>query len=359
MDCRLVHQGGKLAQLGLELGQGALGELHLDIGLHLPDDAAHVLAPADAAAVGAQIYLPAAAAGDAAHVIAHVFIAHGGLVGAVEDVAGGVPCHAAHIGGGIGRPRPGKAAEIQGEIHIHSAEIQRLVGALDVHIGTVLAGDHPALVITGDAAHHAVAKDGAPALGGTNHSAGAVFPGDAPHLAGAGHRPAEGAIHDPSIVFTHDAAHGLAVPLGSHRALDGEGVDLAAGLEDGEQPRRSNTFPDLQSGDGVALPLKGSAKGGDGRKFCAAQVDIPVQDDGLAPGPGVQGAGLGQLDEILCRRDVDAPRLLSPDGDAGEEEQHRRHGGQDAGQHPAGSAVILLHGEQPPFPLPLPRRTGW
>ena len=69
----------------------------MEIGLHLTDDAAHILAAVDHAVVGAEIHKAVAAARAAADVVAEVWVADRATVDAGEQAAGGIAGDAAGV----------------------------------------------------------------------------------------------------------------------------------------------------------------------------------------------------------------------------------------------------------------------
>ena len=78
----------QLGELDGEIFRGSCGEVKRQIGLHLADYAADLLAAQDAAAVGAAFHITGLPADYAADVVAHVFIAYGAGVHAGADDAG-------------------------------------------------------------------------------------------------------------------------------------------------------------------------------------------------------------------------------------------------------------------------------
>ena len=100
----------------------------------------------------------------------------------------------------------------------------------------------------------------------------------------------------------------------------------AGGLYVAEQAPHIAAAGDGQARDGVALPLKGAAKGGDGGKVRAGQVDVRLQIDGFPLGPTIQSTVLGELCQILRRAEIDRIGVPGRQGGGGYEgeEQNRR-----------------------------------
>ena len=96
---RAVDHIVQAVQFILQLIQAARRELQRDIRGHLPHDAAHILAALYGTAVDAAGHVAILTSGNAAHIIAHMRIAHRAGVDAALQDAVGVSGNAAGIGG--------------------------------------------------------------------------------------------------------------------------------------------------------------------------------------------------------------------------------------------------------------------
>ena len=104
MIVRAVHivqrggnEGVEPIQLRAQPGDQVVTQREMEIGLHLTDDAAHILAAVDHAVVGAEIHKAVAAARAAADVVAEVRVADRAAVDAGEQAAGGIAGDAAGV----------------------------------------------------------------------------------------------------------------------------------------------------------------------------------------------------------------------------------------------------------------------
>ena len=97
----IVQRGGnksvELIQFRAQPGDQVVTQREMEIGLHLTDDAAHILAAVDHAVVGAEIHKAVAAARAAADVVAEVRVADRAAVDAGEQAAGGIAGDAAGV----------------------------------------------------------------------------------------------------------------------------------------------------------------------------------------------------------------------------------------------------------------------
>ena len=91
------NEGVELIQLRAQPGDQVVTQREMEIGLHLTDDAAHILAAVDHAVVGAEIHKAVAAARAAADVVAEVRVADRAAVDAGEQAAGGIAGDAAGV----------------------------------------------------------------------------------------------------------------------------------------------------------------------------------------------------------------------------------------------------------------------
>ena len=93
-----VNKALQCVQLPAQAFDGVPARVDKYTWLRLPCNAAHVLAAQDRTKVGAAGDIAAAAAHHAAGVVAHVGIPHCAVVGAVENLAAGIPGDAAGVG---------------------------------------------------------------------------------------------------------------------------------------------------------------------------------------------------------------------------------------------------------------------
>ena len=159
-------------------------------------------------------------------------------------------------------------------------------------------------------------------------------------------------LAEKAPVAAGNAAQGILPVRGIDPSLHRQIPHHAGGLYVPEQPPDIAAARDGQAGDGVALPLKGPAKGGDGGEVRAGQVDIRLQADSSSPGTSCPGcSSLASSDQVLRRADED--RVPASGGQGG-----RRRQGQPAAPPPEGSSGSLLnlpsHGRAPPLSDKLP-----
>ena len=100
--------------------------------------------------------------------------------------------------------------------------------------------------------------------------------------------------------------------------------------------------------DGVTLPVKAAAEGGDGQEGRVRQRQVAVQHHVFIAGPGVQRAAGGQIPQLRFRGDVDgiAGSVGLRHGQAGQQHQGCQ---QSRGQMPY--VNLLPHRRVPPLPL--------
>ena len=285
-------------QLRLELVQAVGGELQGDIRDHLAHDAAHVLAALDGAPVVAGGQIPILPAGDAAHVVAHVGIAHGAPVGAALDDAGGEARDAAGIrgDGGLGDLLPLEEA-VEGTLQLlQLGGGDVLLGDGGIHGGPILTAEEGPGVLPGDAAGILGPPDDA---GDAAVLDGAlVVPGDAAHGGAAHHHAGEGAVFDAAGVLPGDAAHAALLAGGGDLRLHGEISHGGAGLDPAEKAVGGVALREPEAGDAVALAVEGPQEEGDGDGG-ALGVDVRRQADGEAVGVAVGGAVFGEGREVF------------------------------------------------------------
>ena len=236
-----VVQGGvdeivQAVQLGLQLLQTVGGELQGDVRGHLAHDAAHVLAALHLAAVDAACHVAVLAARDAAHVVAHMGIAHRAQVGAALQDAVGIARHAAGVGGdGVLLHVLPLQQGIDGALHVLQAGGQVLLADGGVHRRLVGAVQHRSGVLSGDAAGKAGAPHHAGGLAQGDGTAGLVLSGDATHIVAAHDDAGEGAVVNGTGVGTGDTAHLRLGAGGGNVAPDGQVLHHRAGLDAAEK----------------------------------------------------------------------------------------------------------------------------
>ena len=302
-----LHQVVQGVQLPPQPGQGVAVGAQGQIGLRLSGNAAHVLPAQDGAVVDAVRQIPGLAARDAAHVVAHMGIAHGAAVDAALDGAAGIARHAAGVGVAV---QQGVALLplIAGELAQAAADVFQVRGGImldGVHLGIVFAFQQEAQVPPGDAAGGVQPLHGAGSGAAGNFSRLVVPAHDAAHGLVALDDAPEGAALDSARVDACDAAHKGAAAVGGHSAGDMEIPHHRALLDIAEQAHPGAAGVDAQAGDGVSVPQEGAAEGGDGGEVHGGQVDVRRQADGLALGPGVQRAVLGEAHQLLGGGDGD------------------------------------------------------
>ena len=272
---RDVEEVVQLGELGREvLGRGG-GEVEREVGLHLADDAADLLAAQDAAAVGAVFNKAGLTPDDAADVVAHVLIAHGPGVHAGAEGAGGEARDAAGVGVVVD--------ELGGGVEVRDAQagevgVYLLAGRVDG--GGVHAADYAAQVLARDAAGVVLAGDGA-GDAAVFDDAGLFVGADEAAGGGQGlYRAVEGAVADGAGVVAREAARVLGGAAGRDAAREVELLDLGAGLDVAEKARVRAVRREVQARYRVAAALEHAAEGGDGGKLRAREVDVRLEYDG-------------------------------------------------------------------------------
>ena len=298
-DVHLVMQG---IEILLHLADGACAGVELDVGLHLADDAADVLAAECGAPVRAARDEAALAAGDAADVIAHMLEADRAPVRAADDDAGGEAHDAADVGGGVGSLA--LILVLVGEADL----VERLNGdVLGVHVHACRVGavGNGAEVLADRTADIVVTCDEALGLAVVDHARGFVRAGDAADVVLAADRAGEVAAGDGTHVGADDGADLRERAGGVHRAADIQILHGAAGLDVAEQAHVRAVAGERQAADGVALTVERAAERRDRGKFGVGEIDVVLQKNGLVAGVGVVLAGDAQLVQILRVADMD------------------------------------------------------
>ena len=337
------NEGVELIQLRAQLGDQVVTQREMEIGLHLTDDAAHILAAIDHAVVGAEIHKAVAAARAAANVVAEVRVADRAAVDAGEQAAGGVAGNAAGIRGGIPAfhcADGNKVGEGGGWVDAQIVKAERGIDICRIHAGGVDARTQRAEVIAGDAAGVAIGGDAAARGAVGDETALLVAADDAAYGAVALDDAEEGALLQGAVVAADDAADGLLRAAGRDLPLDLERVDEGAALEREEKTGGGERVRQRQTADGVPAAVEGAAEAGDGLEVHAAQGDVGGQKDRLAARPGVIGAAVRKGAQVLRRVDVDDVILSGSERGQGQgKAQHERQGEREQ----AGRALIRFH----------------
>ena len=350
MIVRAVHivqcggnEGVELIQLRAQPGDQVVTQRETEIGLHLTDDAAHILAAIDHAVVGAEIHKAVAAARAAADVVAEVRVADRAAVDAGEQAAGGVAGNAAGIRGGVPAfhcADGNKVGEGGGGVDAQIVKAERGIDICRIHAGGVDARAQRAEVIAGDAAGVAIGGDAAAHRAVGDQPARLIAADDAAHGALTLHNAEKRAFLDRAVAASGNAADGLLRAARRDLPLDLERVDEGAALKREEKTGGGERVRQRQTADGVPAAVEGAAEAGDGFEVHAAQGDVGGQKDRLAARPGVIGAAVRKGAQVLRRVDVDDAVL--PGGKRGQGQgkaQHERQGEREQ----AGRALIRFH----------------
>ena len=343
----IVQRGGnesvELIQLRAQPGDQVVTQREMEIGLHLTDDAAHILAAVDHAVVGAEIHKAVAAARAAADVVAEVRVADRAAVDAGEQAAGGVAGDAAGIRGGVPAfhcADGNKVGEGGGGVDAQIVKAERGIDICRIHAGGVDARAQRAEVIAGDAAGVAIGGDAAAHRAVGDQPACLIAADDAAHGALTLHNAEKRAFLDRAVAASGNAADKFLRAARRDLPLDLERVDEGAALEREEKTGGGERVRQRQTADGVPAAVEGAAEAGDGLEVHAAQGDIGGQKDRLAARPGVIGAAVRKGAQVLCRVDVDD--AVHPGGKRGQGQgkaQHERQGEREQ----AGRALIRFH----------------
>ena len=100
-------------------------------------------------------------------------------------------------------------------------------------------------------------------------------------------------------VFPGQAAQGVLAVGGGKAARDVQIPHDSGGLYVAEQALHIAAVREGQPGNGMPMPLKGPAKGGDGGEVHAGQVDVTLQINSLSLGPAVQRTVPGKRRQIF------------------------------------------------------------
>ena len=338
--CRLVDERAQLVELLLHLGEGAVFNVEVHVRLHLPDDAAHVLAPVYLALVRAACHEAAAAPRDAADVVADVLIADYRLVDAAADNAGGVPGNAARVGGGVHRVARGELCQIHGRVDGEILYRERLVPALGVDVGGVAArGDEPK-VIPNDAARHFAAENRALGNAGLYAAVYGVLSGNRAGVHAAVDRACEAAGGDAPVVHARNAADSLRRAGDVQRAGYGQITHSAARAYHAEQPRAGVFAVKVEIAYRVPVAVECAVEVGDGGERRAVERYVAVQLHGLPLRPCVVHAVCRERDEIIRRGYV--YRVVRVDGNG---ERHREDESEQRGHR---AFCCFIHSSFPP-----------
>ena len=343
---RAVDEALEGVQLGPQVLQLVGGQLEGHIRGHLAYDAAHILAALDGAAVGAVGDIAVLPAHYAAHVVAHVGIAHVAQIGAGLDHTGGIAGDAAGVGGDGGL---GHAVVLQQSVEgaLQPGQLGRADGLLaDIGVDPrgVGAAEDGARVLADHAAGIVGAPDNTGGCAAADGAAGGVAPGDAAHPVVGGDKAGEGAVLNGAAVLSGDTAHAALAAVGVHLALHPEVPDHSPGLHLTEQAVAGGAALQRKAADAVAAALKGSQKDGHGHRG-PAQINVIGQIDRQALGIGVGGAAGGKVQQLIPGGKGDGALRRRGRRDQGEGQRER----QQPGRAPAQQSVIPLHVRSPPL----------
>ena len=321
----LVHQPLQGVQFPLQLLQGIGAVLQNAGRLHLPHNAATLLAGMDGAVVHAAFDVARLAACNAAYIVADVVIPHIAPVHAGPDDTGRTAGHTAHVGD------VGGALGLEQVFHRQVFQFHFVLAHGGVDVGQIGAPGHHPVVAAGHAADKMVAVHAAADRAPGNNAVGGVGARNAAHLVGAGHGALKTAGVDGAGVFPGNAAHFRPGPARLHRAGDGGLPHGAFGLDVTEQPLHAAVGGQGQAADGVAAALPQAAEAGNAGKSGAGQVDVRVQIYDLVPAPAVQTAIFRQLEQVVGVGEMDGVvPVLRKDrrGQAGEQKGGAQQGTQ-------------------------------
>ena len=234
-------------------------------------------------------------------------IAHGAAVDAALDGAAGIARHAAGVGVAV-QQGVGLLPLIAGELAQAAADVFQVRGGImldGVHLGIVFAFQQQAVISTRNAAGAVHTLYGAG--GGTpGDLAGFIIPpGNTAHGCVSLYGAAERTVPDGAGVDAGNAANRGTAAARVHQAGDVKILDHGAGLDITKQAQVGAAGLYLEAGDGVTVSQERAAEGGDGSEIHCGQVDVGGQTEGLALGPGVQGAVFGEFGKLFRGRDGD------------------------------------------------------
>ena len=260
----------------------------IQVRLHLPDNPGHILFPVDAPGVPAAAEVAGLAAGNAAHIIPVVGVAHSAAVNAVQDHALGKAHHAAGVGGNILvlGAQQGQSQAVAGGGKVGKLQLVLTYG--DIHFAAAAAVPDEALAVTGDAAGKALALHG---TGKTaRDQAAVVIPHQAAHIVPPADTAGKGAVFNTAPAGAGNAAHIVPAVGGGQRALHGQVPDDGLCRDIAEKGLVGAVGGKGQAADLVAVPKEGSGKGGNRFDVFPAEVQVCFQTDRKALGPGIHGA---------------------------------------------------------------------
>ena len=267
----VIHHAAEAVQLILQFINGIRAENEPDIGGDLPGDPPYVLASLHDPGIHTVFQVSGRTACHTAYIVAHMGIADSACVPAAAHHAVGKARDPAGVRGGVQDLLPVQAAET-----VLQALFFFLVYGIDrAFVGA--AGDG-AGVMPGDAA-----GDGALCRTAVNGARGLIDAGDPAHLALAFHGTLKGAVQKRPLVAPCNAAHAGLLSHCGHSAGHMEVTDHRALLNIAEQSLVRGSRLQGQTGNGVAVALKGAAEGGNGGKICTTQVNVRLQRHGLSP----------------------------------------------------------------------------
>ena len=358
----LIHLAFQGVHLALHPLQGVLAVLQNGLGLHLAHNAACLLAALHGAVVFAALDIAGLIPRNTAHIVAHMLIAHGAAVHAGADNAAAGARNAAQIGDA------GALFGFQQAFQRNIRKLHLVFTLLGVDGGMVGARAHNALVFTGHAAHKMGAVHHALHRTVNDQAAGLVHGGNAAHIVKARDKAHKVAAFHHARIVGGNAAHVAPATRGGGAALHRELANGAGFLHIAEHPLHAAVLGKIHGRNGMPLPLKGAAKGGNGRKG-AAQRNIFVQHHGFAHAPAVQSAAAGQGFPVASAGNVNGVFVLGcllclrgsafcPHGRSGR--NRHRHGQQHRSGGPGKPLALSFHLRPLPsvFPAAFPCPAG-
>ena len=226
-------------------------------------------------------------------------IAHVAGVGAALDDPAGEARHAANV------RTDGGVLYVVGLFQVQSLPVHGAFYLGDVDAAGVFTLNQAAKVLPRDAARIVLAGEGAGEGAVDDLSALLIDSRNAAYAVLARNRPGKGAVGHGAAVAAHNAPQNVLPAGGIDGSRDGQIFHAAPGLDVAKQAAGVPASGDGQSGDGVSLPVKGPAEGGNGGKAASAYVHVAVQHHRFSLGPAVQSAGLGQGGQVAGRLDMD------------------------------------------------------
>ena len=152
------------------------------------------------------------------------------------------------------------------------------------------------------------------------------------------------AVQDPPGVAAGQQAQIILMPIRMDGARHRQILNGGTSLNVAEQPPNVAAAGEGQAGDGVSVALECAAEGGNRSEVNTVEVEIVLQDHGLALGPGIQRAVPGQFGQILGGFDGN--------GALGRQRSGSGQGKQQGHSHEKGGPFLnAFHWASPSFPV--------